>query len=77
MAAALPETITQAPAGELYFTRQEAANYLRLGVATLAKRTMNGTGPVMCRLGRSVRYRRADLDAFMGAHLVRSTSDVA
>jgi excisionase family DNA binding protein len=74
---AASEATIPAATGEIYFTRHEAANYLRIGVATLAKRHMTGTGPVACRLGRSIRYRKTDLDAWMRDHLVRNTSDAA
>ena len=60
---------TAIPAGEVYFTRAEAAAHCRLGVSTLAKLAMEGTGPISCRIGRSVRYRRSDLDAWMAARV--------
>lgn len=64
-------------AGEIYLTRAQAAAYLQVGVATLAKRHMVGTGPIACKLGRSVRYRRSDLDAWMLNHCSRSTVQAA
>lgn len=47
-------------------TRQAAA-YLTLSATTLISWRSLGRGPRFVRLGRSVRYRQADLDAFMVA----------
>jgi len=57
-------------------TTPEAANYLRLAVRTLEDLRLRGTGPKFARLGngRAVRYRREDLDAWVEASLVASTS---
>jgi excisionase family DNA binding protein len=51
--------------GETYLTPREAAAYLRSSHSTLAKRRLQGNGPCFVRLGRAVRYRRSDLDAWM------------
>lgn len=64
-------------AGEDYLTRGEAADYLKLSTSYLAKLAVTGGGPIMCRLGRSVRYRRRDLDAWAAAGACRSTSEAA
>jgi excisionase family DNA binding protein len=53
--------------GETYLNPREAAVYLRSSPSTLAKRRLQGNGPCFVRLGRAVRYRRADLDAWMNA----------
>lgn len=57
------------------FTTLEAATYTRLGKPTLERYRLTGDGPRFCKLGKSVRYRRADLDAWIASRLVRSTSD--
>jgi excisionase family DNA binding protein len=62
---------------EIYFTALEAAAYLKSSTSTLAKRRLYGGGPPFCRIGRSVRYRRADLDEFMARSRVQSTSEYA
>lgn len=53
----------------------EAAAAIRLAIATLEKMRVHGTGPKFLKLGRAVRYRRADLDDWLGARLVSSTSE--
>jgi excisionase family DNA binding protein len=58
-----------------YLTPPEAANYLRSSVSTLAKLRVYGGGPEFTRIGRAIRYRRADLDTYMANQLVRSTSE--
>ncbi|MEY9885562.1 helix-turn-helix transcriptional regulator [Bradyrhizobium sp. USDA 329] len=50
---------------EKYLTSKEAAAYLRSSTSTLAKLRMNGSGPRFTRIGRAVRYREGDLDAWM------------
>jgi excisionase family DNA binding protein len=60
---------------EVYLTPPEAANYLRSSVSTLAKLRVYGGGPAFTRIGRAIRYRRADLDTYMADQLVRSTSE--
>ena len=56
---------------------KEAANYVRLGKPTLERFRISGGGPRYCKLGGAVRYRRADLDAWLESRLVRSTSEGA
>lgn len=48
--------------GQVWFTPQEAAGYLRISVPTLYRLT--AAGRLACyHVGRSRRYRREDLDA--------------
>jgi predicted DNA-binding transcriptional regulator AlpA len=51
-----------------------AAEILGLAEQTLRKLRMTGNGPPFVKLGRAVRYRQADLDAWLSSHLVNSTS---
>ena len=37
---------------------------------------LRGDGPMMVRIGRSVRYRVSDLRSWIAAHQVASTSDI-
>ena len=60
---------------ETYMTPAEAAKYLRTSVSTLAKRRVYNSSPTYIKLGRAIRYRRSDLDAFMEAQLATSTSN--
>ncbi len=53
---------------------QEAAQYLGLAPATLSKWRVYRTGPRFLKLGRSVRYRRADLDAYLASNTQLPTS---
>jgi excisionase family DNA binding protein len=62
---------------DTYLTAEEAARYLRTSTSTLAKRRVHGTGPQFTRIGRAVRYRKPDLDAFMASAVVNSTSEAA
>lgn len=53
----------------------EAAEYLGLKAATLNKWRVHGEGPPFIKVGRLIRYRKADLDAYLAGRLVRSTAE--
>lgn len=57
-------------------SNREAAAYLGLKAATLNKWRCHGDGPPFIKVGRLIRYRRADLDAYLMGRLRRSTSDL-
>jgi predicted DNA-binding transcriptional regulator AlpA len=52
----------------------EAARFLGLSQSTLAKLRVSGGGPVFCKLGRRVLYRRVDLDDYLSSRRRRSTA---
>jgi predicted DNA-binding transcriptional regulator AlpA len=52
-----------------------AAKRVGLSVSMLAKMRCLGGGPAYLKLGRAVRYRQDDLDAWLAARRVRNTSD--
>lgn len=54
---------------------RDAATYLAVSTALLRKWRLLGGGPAYARLGRTVRYRPNDLDAFLAARIV--TREVA
>jgi excisionase family DNA binding protein len=54
---------------------REAATYLNLSLRTLEDWRRTGTGPAFAKLGSRVVYRVADLDAWVAARLVASTSE--
>ncbi|WP_442869326.1 helix-turn-helix transcriptional regulator [Bradyrhizobium sp. CCBAU 45321] len=61
-------------ANERYLTTKEAAAHIKSSTSTLSKRRLTGDGPAFVRIGRAVRYRQADLDAWMEASTaLRST----
>lgn len=81
--APLPD-MTEQPAGRpiptnrdaLLFT-DEVAFLVGLKPRALAALRLRGGGPRFVRLsGRAVRYRRADLDAWINARIVSSTADL-
>lgn len=55
----------------------EAARYVRLSKPTLERFRISGDGPAYVKLGGAVRYRKADLDAWLESRVTRSTSEVA
>jgi helix-turn-helix protein len=57
-----------------FLTEREAAALLHLSPATLSRWRWIGDGPPFKKFGRSVRYARADLEAFAAAASRRSTS---
>jgi hypothetical protein len=52
-----------------------ASAYTGLSVQRLAKFRLFGGGPEFVKAGRSILYRRSDLDAWLNANRRRSTSD--
>jgi len=56
-------------------TTGAAASYLGLSAATLEKFRCSGGGPKFLKLGRAVRYDRADLDDWLASRRRCSTSD--
>jgi len=58
-----------------YLKTPEAAAYTRMSVPVLERKRLLGDGPPYAKIGKSVIYRRADLDAWIASRLVRSTSD--
>ncbi|GER07968.1 hypothetical protein GCM10007972_15730 [Iodidimonas muriae] len=56
----------------------EAADYIRHSVRALRNWRVRGGGPRFVKIsGRSIRYRRLDLDQWIESKLVASTSEVA
>jgi predicted DNA-binding transcriptional regulator AlpA len=49
---------------------REAAEVVGCSVALMRKWRLFREGPPYVKIGRLVRYRQADLDAFLDAHLV-------
>jgi predicted DNA-binding transcriptional regulator AlpA len=56
-------------------TEAQAADYLSLSMRTLQAWRVRGVGPKFCRLGRAVRYRLADLAAWLDTHAANSTTE--
>ena len=55
----------------------EAAAYVRLSPVTMERLRLTGDGPRYAKLGKSVRYRAIDLDAWLESRLIASTSEKA
>lgn len=54
---------------------KEAANWLNLSVQTLRQWRTYGDGPPYCKINGAVRYRPADMRAYIAASLRRSTNE--
>lgn len=63
------------PAASPTLKTPEAAAYLNVQPATLEQWRWNGRGPKFCKIGRSCRYRLADLDAFLEERVFSSTTE--
>jgi hypothetical protein len=57
-------------------TQRDAATALRLSERTLERLRVRGLGPKFIKLGSRVRYRADDLEAWIDARAVGSTSEV-
>jgi predicted DNA-binding transcriptional regulator AlpA len=58
------------------YNEVEAARYLRRSVSSLRRGRKNGTGPKFVRIGRSVRYQKSQLDAYIDARTAGTTGEV-
>jgi predicted DNA-binding transcriptional regulator AlpA len=59
-------------------TQREAATALRLSERSMERMRVSGLGPKFIRCGgRAVRYRQSDLDEWLTARSVRSTSEIS
>ncbi|RTL88153.1 MAG: DNA-binding protein [Hyphomicrobiales bacterium] len=58
-------------------TENEAANLLSISHRTLQAWRIKGEGPLFVSVGRLVRYRQADLDAWLESRKSASTSALA
>lgn len=52
----------------------KAAHHLGLAQNTLEKMRVRGDGPQFVKLGRAIRYRVSDLEAYVAERVVSSTS---
>lgn len=50
---------------------RQAAQFLGLSVSTLQQWRFRSRGPAYLKFGKAVRYRVADLETYIAAHLVR------
>lgn len=56
-------------------TAREAAERLKLSESYLEKARIRGDGPRFVRLGRSIRYRPEDIEAWVASRAAGSTSE--
>jgi Helix-turn-helix domain len=56
---------------------QQATDFLLVRVKTLQAWRVRGGGPKFLKLGRSIRYRQSDLEAFLAEHTFLNTSSIA
>jgi excisionase family DNA binding protein len=54
---------------ETLLTARETAQYLRCSLRTLDRERADGRGIPYVRIGGRIRYRRADVEAFVAAHV--------
>lgn len=59
---------------KVFYRTVLAAQYLALGKSTLEKFRLTGGGPMYSKIGKTVLYKKTDLDAWMESHKVSSTS---
>lgn len=58
-------------------TEVQAADFLNVSPRTLQTWRLRGGGPAFVKMGKSVRYRAADLDEFVAGKVTNSTSELA
>lgn len=65
-----PATASQLPQGAAVVSTRDAATYVGFTEQWMRSMRTDGTGPRYLKVGRAVRYRVSDLDAWIEAHLV-------
>lgn len=65
----------QAVSNLTLLSTKEAAAYFGVSQIWLAKRRLEGNGPIFRKIGRRVIYARRDLESYLDACARRSTSD--
>jgi hypothetical protein len=60
---------------QISYRTPEAAAYLIIQPATLEQWRWSGKGPPFIKIGRIVRYRISDLDAYLSERVFRSTTE--
>lgn len=53
-----------------YLTTKDLARELNMSEVALAQMRQRAKGPTFIRLGRTIRYRRADIEAWLAANTV-------
>lgn len=69
-----PTSIRKSTLDITYMPCKQAAKYLALSDSTLNKWRVTGGGPPFIKIGRAVRYKVADLDAFLDNNKFPHTS---
>lgn len=57
-------------------TTLQAAEYLQVSKQKLEIDRHRGRGPAFCKIGRIVRYRKLDLDAYLAGNVRHNTIEV-
>ncbi|WP_306253769.1 helix-turn-helix domain-containing protein [Parvularcula sp. IMCC14364] len=58
-------------------TNEQAANYLGMKASTLNRWRCSGVGPRFLKVGRLIKYRKSDLDAYLQGRVFQSTAECA
>jgi predicted DNA-binding transcriptional regulator AlpA len=74
---ALAISRSASPALEPLLSVAQVAKLTGRAVSTLEKDRLTGSGPRYVKLGRQVRYRPADVRAWLSGRVRRSTSDTS
>ena len=67
--------MTRHETGSRRVRTKQAADYIGSTKSTLEKKRLTGDGPPFIKIGRTVVYDVADLDAYLAENRRRSTSD--
>ena len=61
----------------LFVTPKELAEELRVPLSSVYRWNSNETGPTPIKVGKHIRYRRTDVDAWLEANTGERTADVS
>ncbi len=60
-----------------YLEPEQLADLLKISQSNLAKWRLYGGGPIFIKIGKNIRYDRADVEAWVAERKRRTTSDKA
>lgn len=66
------QTVQPEPTPNATLDERNAAPFIDLSIHYLRRARREGRGPAFIRIGRSIRYRVADLEKFLSAHRVET-----
>ena len=70
----MPDSLALIPMSPAFLSERDAARYVAMSIHFLRQNRQRGCGPSYVRLGRAIRYRVLDLEAWLKRSTIKTTS---